>query len=165
MLAGLKNQIMEVAGVTSLTRTPPPHAPAKALSPKDFGMDFDDDFEIPAKPTGKARTISPNAGLAAKLFYEEPQEYRIINVGFSTYGDYLCKYPESIDLALHIFCSVLKQPRLSLSQGKVQRWSWPCRAHDNHHGSLSGRHIAVSNYLPGKQIECQIGAPRFTNTH
>ncbi|KAJ3412785.1 hypothetical protein HDV05_000252 [Chytridiales sp. JEL 0842] len=92
ILAGVTAQLLDVAGVAGLTRSLPPYAPATPLPETDSMFDDEDDFEMPKKSPTKARPMSPNASLAAKLFYEEPQEYRIINVGFSTYGDYL-SYP------------------------------------------------------------------------
>ncbi|KAJ3192352.1 hypothetical protein HK101_006695 [Irineochytrium annulatum] len=54
----------------------------------------------PTSSTGPARNtplekktgISPNAPLATTLFCDDPQEYRVINVGFCSLGDYLA-YP------------------------------------------------------------------------
>ncbi|KAI9352521.1 UV radiation resistance protein and autophagy-related subunit 14-domain-containing protein, partial [Zopfochytrium polystomum] len=40
----------------------------------------------------KAAKAARHAEIASNLYYNEPQEYRIINVGFSTYGDYR-EYP------------------------------------------------------------------------
>ncbi|KAJ3313807.1 hypothetical protein HDU76_002547 [Blyttiomyces sp. JEL0837] len=43
---------------------------------------------------------SRNLELAEKLFYDDPQEYRIINVGFSTYGDYFAYQREKFNAGL-----------------------------------------------------------------
>lgn len=56
--------------------------------------------------SGGGSVATPSMEIAKRLFYEEPQEYKLINVGFSAYGDYLAypreKFNAGLGHAVHI---------------------------------------------------------------
>ena len=75
--------IKELVSIFRLRRVQRVAATATAPAPANTDSTFS------TQNTPPTTSSLSSLELSLKLFYDEPQEYRIINVGFSAYGDYL----------------------------------------------------------------------------
>ncbi|KAJ3104312.1 hypothetical protein HDU97_009388 [Phlyctochytrium planicorne] len=98
----LVRELVSVFRLRRVQRVAPNLVPTAAVAgqrptPKDLKVESSS--SVDSQPSGsltdkyrKMGGASPNYEVARKLFYDDPQEYRVVNVGFCVYGDYLCIY-------------------------------------------------------------------------